>query len=753
MAELTPQEDQRLILNAYRTLLRACKPVVKKESIKDIRRAFQFAMEAHGDVRRKSGEPYIIHPLEVATICAREIGLGTKSIVAALLHDVVEDTSITLEDIEELFGSKIAEIIDGLTKVSGLMGKSTSEQAENFKKILLTLSDDVRVILVKLADRLHNMRTLDALPHQKQLKISSETTFLFAPLAHRLGLHAIKSELEDLALKYTEPDVYYDIQEKLESGKVQRSRLIRRFVSPIEEKLSELNLDYTIKGRLKSVFSIYQKMKKQGIPFDKVYDVFAIRVIVNGSDPFEREKSDCWRVYSVVTDIYTPNPSRLRDWISTPKFNGYESLHTTVMGPLGRWFEVQIRSQRMDDVAEKGFAAHWKYKSGEQSVAAAGLEDWLNKIRELLENPESEAIEFLDDFKLNLFSEEIFVFTPKGDLKTLPNGATALDFAFEIHSDVGAKCIGAKVNQKIVPLSYKVKNGDQIEVITSRNQKPNEGWLEFVVTAKAKSKIKSSLKEEKRTVSIQGKEYLKLKLDQTKNALDNFMLPKLTKYFGCNSTIDLYYQIGTEKIDKKSLGKAIKSLEEDKNKIAGSVKRKRPTNASNKQTESKQKAKNSDVLLVGNNSIGMDYQFAKCCNPIPGDNIFGFITTQEGIKIHRTNCSNGPALMARYGYRILRAQWSVPEFESVIYHAVGVKVIGIDSPGIVSAVLQIISQELKVNMKSISFRAVDGAYEGSIVLEMQDTSHLIALNKKLQEIEGVESVKRFEVDEDLEGSE
>lgn len=753
MAEtFTAAEDQRLILNAYRTLLRSCKPIVKKGSVKDIRRAFQFAMDAHGNERRKSGEPYIIHPLAVATICAREIGLGTKSIIAALLHDVVEDTPITLEEIEERFGSKIAEIIDGLTKVSGLMGKSTSEQAENFKKILLTLSDDVRVILVKLADRLHNMRTLDALPHQKQLKIASETSFLFAPLAHRLGLHAIKSELEDLAMKYVEPDVYNEILQKLESNRSQRARLIKKFVTPVETRLNELGLNYSIKGRLKSIFSIYQKMRKQGIPFEKVYDVFAIRIIVDTALTHELEKSDCWRTYSVVTDIYTPNPSRLRDWISTPKFNGYESLHTTVMGQSGRWFEVQIRTRRMDDVAEKGFAAHWKYKGGKSAQSSLGLEEWLNRIRELLENPESEALEFLDDFKLNLFSEEIFAFTPKGDLKTLPNGATALDFAFEIHSDVGAKCIGAKVNQKIVPLSYKLKNGDQVEIINARNQKPNEGWLEFVVTAKAKSKIKSSLKEEKRKIATQGKEYLKLKLDKSKSGLDNYMLPKLTKHFGCNSTIELYYLIGTEKIDKKDLTKAIKEIDAQRNKIAQPVpKNKKKKSDASKSKEQKTKSK-SDVLLVGNNDIGMEFQFAKCCNPIPGDSIFGFITSQEGIKIHRTNCSNGPSLMAKYGYRILRAKWDVPEIDDISMHAVGIKVIGLDSPGIVSAVSQLISQELKVNMTSLSFKAVDGAYEGAIILEMQDKSHLEKLIIKLQNIEGVEGVKRFEVDEDLDST-
>lgn len=740
-------DDQRLILNSYRTLLRACKAHIKKESFKDIRRAFQFALDAHGDIRRKSGEPYIIHPLEVATICAREIGLGTKSIVAALLHDVVEDTPVTLEEIDELFGPKIAEIIDGLTKVSGIMGKSTSEQAENFKKILLTLSDDVRVILIKLADRLHNMRTLDALPQNKQLKIASETSFLFAPLAHRLGLHAIKSELEDLAMKYMEPKTYQDIYEKIESSKAQRARIIRRFVSPIEKRLGETDMNFMIKGRLKSIFSISQKMKKQGIDFDKVYDVFAIRIILQTSDTHELEKADCWRSYSIVTDVYKPNPSRLRDWISTPKANGYESLHTTVMGPGGRWFEVQIRTERMDDVAEKGFAAHWKYKAGENN-AGVGLEEWLNKIRDLLENSESEALDFLDDFKLNLFSEEIFAFTPRGDLVTLPTGATALDFAFEIHSDIGSRCIGAKVNQKIAPLSYVIKNGDQIEIITSKSQKPNEGWLDFVVSAKAKSKIKSSIKEEKRKVFLHGKEYLKLKLERSPSGFDNYMLTKLAKHFNCSSTLDLYYQIGTEKIDKKALSKAIKQIEEHRKK--GPKAQPSKKKATKKEDESsKSRVANNDVLLIGDTDIGMDYQFAKCCNPIPGDNIFGFITVKDGIKIHRTNCSNAPALLTKYGYRILRAKWGIPEIEDVKYRPAGIKVVGIDSPGIVNAVSEIIFNELKVNMKSISFEAVDGAYQGAIVVEMLDTAHLEELIAKLQKVTGVEEVHRFEVNEEL----
>lgn len=732
------EQDERIILNAYRTLLRACRPNLTKESLKQVRMAFQFSMDAHSGVRRKSGEPYIIHPVAVATICAREIGLGTKSIVAALLHDVVEDTDVTLGEIEELFGPKVTQLIDGLTKVSGLVGKSKSIQAENFKKILLTLSEDVRVIIIKLADRLHNMRTLEAMPRKKQLKIASETMYLFAPLAHRLGLYAIKSELEDLALKFTEPETYRNIANNLKSTKAQRQRFIRKFIIPIEERLAESNIKYTIKGRPKSIYSIYSKMKRQDIPFEQVYDIFAIRVIVDAN--LEREKEDSWRIYSIVTDIYQPNPQRLRDWISTPKFNGYESLHTTVMGHNGRWVEVQIRSQRMDDVAEKGYAAHWKYKAG-HSPSDHGLEKWLGTIREVLENPESDSMDFLDDFRLNLFTEEVFAFTPKGDLKTLPKGATALDFAFQIHTDVGLQCLGAKVNQKIVPLNYQLKNGDQVEIITSKKQKPSEGWVQFVVSARAKSKIKNALKEEKRKLAIHGKDFLKNKIEKAKLPFDNKLLELLQKHFKTSSTLDLYYQIGSEKIDKVRLTKAIKGF--DKKKIADQSKTRKPS------IQPLEKGKNQEVLLIGDNDIGMDYKFSQCCNPIPGDDIFGYITIHDGIKIHRITCPNAVVLMSKYDYRILKAQWSVPGIEENKVFPVGIKLIGIDSPGIISKVSDIITRELKVNMKSISFEAIAGAYEGSIVLEIQDTSHLEKLLEKLNNIDGVERVKRYEINNQL----
>ncbi|MGZ5303310.1 MAG: RelA/SpoT family protein, partial [Bacteroidia bacterium] len=557
MQAIDPEVEKKQLIKEYRNLLKACSPTMSKADKREIREAFAMAVDAHSGMRRKSGELYIFHPIEVARICASEIGLGKTSIICALLHDVVEDTDITLDDIEAKFGSKVADIIDGLTKISGVVGKSSSMQAENFRKILLTLADDVRVILIKLADRLHNMRTLEAMSRTGQLKIASETLVLFAPLAHRLGLYAIKSELEDLSLKYTEPSVYKEIAQKLQQTKQQRSKFIRKFIQPIESSLEALGMNYAIKGRPKSIYSIYNKMKKQQIPFEEVYDLFAIRIIIDTD--FEREKADCWRVYSVVTDFFTPNPERLRDWISVPKSNGYESLHTTVMGPMGKWVEIQIRSLRMDEVAEKGYAAHWKYKDA--SGIDTNLEEWIKKIRELLENPDNNAIDFVDDFKLNFFSDEVYAFTPKGDLFTLPTNATALDFAFEIHTQIGTNCLGAKVNHKLVPLSYKLKNGDQVEIITSKKQRPNEDWLNYVVTAKAKSSIRASLKDEKRKVAAEGKEILSRKFRHTSLPWTTENVLRVAQYFKQPSSSDLYYNIGNGKIEKPDLNAALRFIE------------------------------------------------------------------------------------------------------------------------------------------------------------------------------------------------
>lgn len=544
------EAEKKEILKRYRALLRACKATLQKGDKKMIRRAFDLALESHKDMRRKSGEPYIYHPIAVAQIAAEEIGLGTTSIVCALLHDVVEDTDMTLEDVEMEFGKKVAKIIDGLTKISGVFDYNSSLQAENFRKMLLTLADDVRVILIKLADRLHNMRTMDFMPREKQLKISSETVYLYAPLAHRLGLYAMKSELEDLSMKYTESATYKYIAQKLNEKKTERERFIKEFIDPIQNILNEQGLTAQVYGRPKSIHSIWNKMRNKNIPFEEVYDLFAIRIILD-SQP-EQEKADCWKAYSIVTDFYRPNPDRLRDWISSPKFNGYESLHTTVMGPKGQWVEVQIRTERMNEIAEKGFAAHWKYKEG-PNADSSGLDQWLQKVRELLKNPESNALDFLDDFKMNLFSDEIFIFTPKGALMQLPVNATALDFAFEIHSDLGAKCIGAKVNHKLVPLSYQLQNGDQVEIITSNKQVPKEDWLNFVITAKAKSKIKSSLKEEKRKIADEGREVLDRKLKSLKipSTIEN--INKLTHFFKLHASQDFLYQVAKGIIDISDL--------------------------------------------------------------------------------------------------------------------------------------------------------------------------------------------------------
>ncbi len=618
------EAEKQEILKRYRALLRASKSTLQKGDKKEIRKAFEMALESHKDMRRKSGEPYIYHPIAVAQIAAEEIGLGTTSIVCALLHDVVEDTDITLEDIEREFGKKTAKIIDGLTKISGVFDYNSSLQAENFRKMLLTLADDVRVILIKLADRLHNMRTMDFMPRQKQLKIASETIYLYAPLAHRLGLYAIKSELEDLSMKYLEPDTYKYIATQLNEKKAERNLFIKTFVEPISEILAEQGLVANLYGRPKSIHSIWNKMKKKNIPFEEVYDLFAIRIILDSAP--EHEKADCWKAYSIVTDLYRPNPDRLRDWVSSPKGNGYESLHTTVMGPKGQWVEVQIRTQRMNEIAEKGFAAHWKYK---ESSIDNGLDQWIQKVREMLSNPEANAFDFLDDFKMNLFSDEIFIFTPKGALLQLPLGATALDFAFEIHTDVGAKCIGAKVNHKLVPLSYKLQNGDQVEIITSGKQVPKEDWLNIVVTAKAKSKIKSSLKEEKRKIAETGKETLERKLKSLKITYNTDNLNKLTYFFKLQSTQDLFIAVANGKIELKDLKDYLASEKEIENRGT-------ERNNDGQHIEAllnKVKGPESDILLIGEDLQKIDYTLAACCNPIPGDDVFGFVTVSEGIKI------------------------------------------------------------------------------------------------------------------------
>lgn len=742
MLVVNTEEEKKEILRRYRRLLRQAKPYLKDGDARLIKRAFNTSMEAHQDMRRKSGEPYIYHPLAVAEICVNEIGLGTTSIICALLHDVVEDTDIELEDIEHEFGGKVARIIDGLTKIAGVFEYGTSQQAENFRKMLLTLSDDVRVILIKLADRLHNMRTLDSMPKNKQLKIASETIYLYAPLAHRLGLYAIKSELEDLNLKFTQPEKYREIANAISSTKDARRRFIKKFIDPIQKELNKQGFEFVIKGRPKSIYSIWNKMQKKNIPFHEVYDLFAIRIILDVQ--LEEEKAACWKIYSVITDFYNPNPERLRDWISTPKSNGYESLHTTVMSPGGQWVEVQIRTKRMDEIAEKGYAAHWKYKDMPSSThRQSGLEDWISKVREILEQAKNEnnesAVEFVDDFRSNFFNEEVFVFTPKGELRTLPRGATALDFAFDIHTEIGAKCLGAKVNQKLVPINYILSNGDQVEILTSNKQRPNQDWLRFAVSSKAKSKIKEILKEEKKAAASEGKEIVRRKLKQMKVDLNSEILEKLTSYFKVKTPLDLYYQVGEGTIPATS----IKKFKDELDAQSVSTKSKISDAKSFSRTVSKLKGESQDLLLIGDDMDILDYKLAKCCNPIPGDDVFGFVTVNEGIKIHRTNCPNAPELMANYGYRIVQAKW-MPRKE--LAYLSGLKVIGTDRLGLINDITKVISAELKVNMRSLSIDTEGGIFEGNIMLYVHDKSHLDTLIKKLEKVSGVVKVTRFDSD-------
>jgi len=728
--------ERKEIINRYRRLLRKAKPILNEGDAKLIKRAFTISMEAHKDMRRKSGEPYIFHPLSVAEICVEEIGLGTTSIVAALLHDVVEDTDIQLKELEHIFGKKIAKIIDGLTKIKGVFEYGTSAQAENFRKMLFTLSEDVRVILIKLADRLHNMRTLDSMPRNKQLRVASETIYLYAPLAHRLGLNAIKTELEDLYLRFTDQPIYRDIANKIDESRASRNRFIKHFVQPIKDELDKLKVDYEIKSRPKSIFSIYNKMRKQNIPFEEVYDLFAVRIIID--TPLEHEKSYCWQVYSIVTDYYTPNPDRLRDWISTPKGNGYESLHTTVMAKNGQWVEVQIRTRRMDEIAEKGYAAHWKYKDSASSHES-NLEKWLVKVRELLEKQDLTALEFVDDFRGNLFNEEVFVFTPKGELKTLPNGATALDFAFDIHTDIGAKCIGAKVNQKLVPINHVLKNGDQIEILTSSKQKPNEDWLRIVISPKAKSKIKELLKEDKRNMAEEGKEILLRKAKQLKIDINSRINEQMRDFFKVNSQFELHYRVGKGLITINELKKFkdFKPSSPLKNRSHAEV-----TDVKTIEQEiTKQKGRYEDILLIGEDMDVVEYKLAKCCTPIPGDEVFGFVTVNEGIKIHRTTCPNATELLANHGNRVIKAKWTSQHEVSFL---TGLKVIGTDRVGLINDVSRVISEELKVNMSSLSFKTDQGIFSGEIMLYVNDTRHLEMLIQKLEKVEGVVKVSRFD---------
>lgn len=731
------EQDKKLILREYRALLRALKQRIKKGDRKNLRRAFELAADAHKDMRRKSGEPYILHPLAVARIVVEEIGLGVTSACCALMHDVVEDTEITLEDISQEFGETYARIIDGLTKISNVVDiKATaSMQAENFRKILLTLAEDPRVILIKLADRLHNMRTLTSMTREKQLKIASETTYIFTPLAHRLGLYEIKTELEDLALKYTQPDVYLDIVRRLKETKRDRTRYINEFIKPVKEELSGQDIDFEIYGRPKSIHSIWNKMKTKHVTFNEVYDLFAIRIILKSSK--EREKADCWKVYSIITNYYQPSPERLRDWLSMPKSNGYEALHTTVMGPGGRWVEVQIRTERMNEIAEKGLAAHWKYKEGNNTESK--LDAWLKHIGEVLNNPDTDTLDFVQDFKLDLFTEEIYVYTPKGDMRVLPKGATALDLAFDIHSELGARCIGAKINYRLTPISNVLKSGDQVEIITSSKQKPTEDWLHFVVTAKAKSRIKYYLREEKRRIAEDGKDMLYRKLDHMGLQPSAHNLNELCVFFKLPSPLDLYYGIAVGSIDLKPL----KTFTINGDKLVQPVKEVvRSESKKHHHHEDKETvAKGTELIIFGESSDKILYKLAQCCQPIPGDAVFGFITSGEGLKIHRNDCPNAAQLMANYAHRIVKTKWAKNKEISFL---TGVKLTGLDDVGIIRNITNVITDELNMNMRSISVDSTDGVFEGTIMVFVHDREELDELCQKLGVIPGITKVERIE---------
>lgn len=733
--QLTEEEEKKEILRQYRGLLRVLKQKMKPGDKALLRSSFEMAVEAHKTMRRKSGEPYILHPIAVARICVEEIGLGVRSTICALLHDTVEDTDVTLEDIRREFGPEIAKIVDGLTKIAVVMDANSSQQAENFRKILLTLTDDPRVILIKLADRLHNMRTMEHMKREKQLKICSETIYVYAPLAHRLGLYAIKTEMEDLVMKYMEPDTYRYIAKKLQDTRRERTRYINDFIKPLKEKLTNAGFDFEIYGRPKSIHSIWNKIKKKGVSFEEVYDLFAIRIIVNA--PPEKEKEECWKVYSIITDMYNPSPERLRDWLSNPKSNGYEALHTTVMGPGGKWVEVQIRTRRMNEIAEKGLAAHWKYKEGKDD--SSRFENWFTQIREALATQDASSLDFLQDFKTSFLTEEIYVYTPKGDVRTLPVGATALDFAFSVHTEIGSKCIGAKVNHKLVPISHKLRSGDQIEILTSAKQKPNPEWLNFVVTSKARSKIKDTLKEEKRTIAEEGKYTLQRKLDNLKVPMNQTNLDELVNYYKVNSALDLWYEIAIKKIDLQELKEFAvageKLIAPKAEKPAAAEKELVPFRPVPK--------KDAELVIFGESSDRIMYTLANCCKPIPGDDVFGFITTGEGLKIHRTNCPNATRLLSNYGHRVVKTKWAKNKEISFL---TGLKIIGLDDVGVIHKITNLISGELRVNISAMTIEARDGIFEGNIKVFVHDKDELDNLVKEIKALPGIERVDRYDTE-------
>ncbi|ALJ04339.1 MFS transporter [Pseudalgibacter alginicilyticus] len=738
MTEEYLEQENIAIAKAYKELLKVSYTTLTDEDKKLIRHAFDVALDGHKDQRRKSGEAYIFHPIAVAKIVAQEIGLDATSIAAALLHDVVEDCDrYNITDIEQLFGETVARIVDGLTKISSLSKEKDMDislQAENFRKMLLTLNDDVRVIIIKIADRLHNMQTMDSMRADKQVKIASETLYIYAPLAHRIGLYNIKNELEDLALKYTEPEVYNDILYKIKESKEEQDLYIKEFSEVIKNALDKEHFDYTIKGRPKSIFSIRRKMVKQGVSFDEVYDKFAIRIIYKSD--LANEKFLAWKIYSIVTDHFRPNPMRLRDWITSPKTTGYEALHITVMGPKGRWVEVQVRSQRMNEIAEKGYAAHYKYKQDNEKPDS--LESWINRLQEALENPDVNAVDFVEQFKLNLYSQEIFVFTPNGDLKSLPKGATSLDFAFNIHTEIGMKTRGAKVNGKLVPLSHVLKTGDQVEVLTSESAKPNANWLDYATTARARSKIKSALREDRKLIAEDGKEVLRRKLKQLKITLNENSINELVNYFKLKTSLDLFYRVGIGSIDNVMLKSFASSRS---NALMSYIKSKisRKPTISKEELDKNEITSNYDSLVFGKEEEKLDYKLSNCCNPIPGDDVFGFLTVSEGIKVHKKNCPNALSLQSNYAYRIMSAKWIDSTQQEFLAKII---VSGIDNIGLVNEVTKVISSNMHVNMKSISFESNDGLFTGKINLNVKNITMLKKLIERLKKINGIDKVTR-----------
>ncbi|MEM1123200.1 MAG: RelA/SpoT family protein [Bacteroidota bacterium] len=737
--ETQQETDKKLITRAYRNLLRSIKAKTDKKDKSDIRHAYELAVEAHKTQRRKSGEPYVLHPIEVARICAAEIGLGATAVICALLHDVVEDTSVTLQDIKEQFGERVMLIVDGLTKLDFKSEDSSdveSPQAENFKKVLSTLVVDVRVVLIKMSDRLHNMRTLGAMPPHKQVKIAAETSYIYSPLAHRLGLYKLKTEFEDLSLKITNREDYLYIANKLQATKKERNRYIKKFIHPLEEELKENMIPYRTTGRPKSIYSIWNKLKTKKVPFEEIYDLFAVRIIVDV--PLSKEKSVCWQVYSIITDVYQPIPERLKDWVTVPKANGYESLHTTVVGPKGRFVEVQIRSERMDDIAERGFAAHWKYKKVSKSPNV--YDSWLGNVREILDNSNMDAIDFLNDFKTNLFNEEVYVYTPKGDMRVLPKGATALDFAFHIHSDVGYHATAIKVNNKLVPMGYELKNGDQVHITTNKSQKPSESWLKMVATGKARNKIRSAMKEERKKEGQIGRETLERKFKNIKADFQEQNIELFAKFLKYKSHVDLYFDISKEKLNVTELLKNF-NVEGGKLILKEVKSEKLPTKPVVPKSTVDLSAPRSGLYINGEPADKLDYSFATCCNPVPGDAVFAYVSN-NGLKIHRSNCPNATNLAAKYGYRILRADW---ESVSQTNFAANLVIMGVDTGvGVIEAITHTISSDLGLNIRSFQIASNEGIYECTVSLQIKDTDQLGLVIKTLKNIKGVDSVTRLE---------